>query len=114
MRDSGGFEGNGQTLRLLARLEAHTVNFGLDLCRRTLLGVLKYPVPYSKVSGHASGERQLDFRRASNWKPPKCSHDEEQEVVDWICSPFSQGDRDLRAKINPPDNDDMPPHKRGI
>lgn len=30
-REAGGFEGNGQTLRLLARLEAHTDGFGLDL-----------------------------------------------------------------------------------
>ena len=40
----GGFEANGQTLRLLTKLEAHTPKFGLDLTRRSLLGVIKYPV----------------------------------------------------------------------
>ncbi|MFB6260123.1 MAG: dGTPase, partial [Thiohalorhabdaceae bacterium] len=50
MHDAGGFEGNGQTLRLLGRLEAHTPGYGLDLSRRTLLGVLKYPAPYSRVA----------------------------------------------------------------
>ena len=47
MADYGGFEGNGQTLRILTRLESHTLENGLDLTRRTLLGVLKYPAPYS-------------------------------------------------------------------
>ena len=40
----GGFEANGQTLRQLTKLEAHTPKFGLDLTRRSLLGVIKYPV----------------------------------------------------------------------
>lgn len=44
MREHGGFEGNGQTLRILSKIEAHTPNYGLDLSRRVLLGVLKYPV----------------------------------------------------------------------
>ena len=49
MRDHGGFEGNGQTLRILSKLEAHTPNFGLDLTRRSLLSILKYPVSYSHL-----------------------------------------------------------------
>src|SRR6478609_9067568 len=36
MRDHGGFEGNGQTLRILARLEAFSANAGANLTRRTL------------------------------------------------------------------------------
>ncbi|HYD99181.1 MAG TPA: anti-phage deoxyguanosine triphosphatase [Alphaproteobacteria bacterium] len=81
MRDHGGFEGNGQTLRLLARLEAHTAGFGLDLARRTLLGVLKYPSPYSVL---AAPPGDAPFERQSAWKPPKCVHDEEAEVVEWV------------------------------
>lgn len=49
MRRNGGFEGNGQTLRLLSKLEAHTYGFGLDLTRRSLLGILKYPVAYERA-----------------------------------------------------------------
>ena len=49
MRDYGGFEGNGQTLRILSKLESHTPEYGLDLTRRNLLGVLKYPVSYSRL-----------------------------------------------------------------
>ena len=46
----GGFEANGQTLRQLTKLEAHTPQYGLDLTRRSLLGVIKYPVFYEEVS----------------------------------------------------------------
>src|SRR3546814_6886906 len=49
MRDHGGFEGNGQTLRILSKLELFSEGFGSNLTRRTLLGTLKYPVPYSKL-----------------------------------------------------------------
>src|SRR5690606_23967032 len=44
MLHAGGFEGNGQTLRIVAKLEPYTLQHGMDLSRRTLLGLLKYPV----------------------------------------------------------------------
>ena len=44
MRDHGGFEGNAQTLRLLTKVENSYGAYGLDLTRRALLGILKYPV----------------------------------------------------------------------
>ncbi len=96
MCKSGGFEGNGQTLRLLSRLEAHTKDFGLDLCRRTLLGILKYPVPYEAVARKHwpdSGPLQPHLVK-SEWKPPKCYLGTEQDVVDWILQPFSNEDRE--------------------
>lgn len=49
MRSDGGFEGNGQTLRILVRLEKFSAGAGANLTRRTLLGVLKYPAAYSVV-----------------------------------------------------------------
>jgi len=49
MENFGGFEGNGQTLRILTKLEKYTESQGMDLTRRSLLGVLKYPVTFSMV-----------------------------------------------------------------
>lgn len=45
MRASEGFEGNGQTLRILSKLEKFSQDSGADLTRRALLGTLKYPGP---------------------------------------------------------------------
>ena len=38
MLNYGGFEGNGQTFRIVGKLEPYTESGGMDLCRRTLLG----------------------------------------------------------------------------
>lgn len=43
MADAGGFEGNGQTLRLLSRPLDAAPEPGVNLTSRSLLGVLKYP-----------------------------------------------------------------------
>lgn len=95
MRDAGGFEGNGQTLRLLARTEAHTEGFGLDLTRRSLLGVLKYPVPYEAARRTRLAPPPLTLRqlKREDWKPPKCYMATEQDVVAWVLQPFSAADR---------------------
>ncbi|MBC8219797.1 MAG: dGTPase [Proteobacteria bacterium] len=96
MADYGGFEGNGQTLRILSLLESHTPENGLDLTRRTLLGVLKYPIPYSNLCRTSPPEvteksAHLNFQRT--WQPPKCFLDSEQEVFNWIIAPVSDTDK---------------------
>jgi dGTPase len=84
MRKFGGFEGNAQSLRILARLEKKVTEdpdgggvtergedqrHGLDLCMRTLAAVLKYdnPIPMSRrkkprehvTKGYYSSEKKL-------------------------------------------------------
>lgn len=99
MRDHGGFEGNGQTLRLLARLEAFSDHAGANLTRRSLLGVLKYPIPYSAAMNRglrpalAQG-LSLDCVDVAASTPPKCYLDGETEVVDWVLAPLSAEDRE--------------------
>lgn len=107
MRRHGGFEGNGHSLRLATDLEAYHPELGLDLTRRTLLGILKYPVPYSRVRraedlGEASSSESLN---RSLWKPPKCYLDTETDVVDWIFEPLSTSDRSRfqALKVEPTD-----------
>ena len=89
-----GFEGNGQTLRLLTHLEAHTEGYGLDLTRRTLLGVLKYPVKYSMArKRNLPRPQSLLEIKWSEWEPPKCYLDSEANWVEWILQPFPESDR---------------------
>ena len=83
MRTSGGFKGNGHTLRLLTRLEKYKrQGWGINPTRRLVLAILKYPIPYSAFdpAGFTS-------------KPPKCYFDEDSEVVHWALSGFDESDR---------------------
>lgn len=94
MRDQGGFESNGQTLRLLTKLENSYSPFGLDLTRRTLLGILKYPVAYS-VLNVPPVVSDVEAVNINAWIPPKCYLDEEQANVAWIFQPLNKKDKDL-------------------
>jgi dGTPase len=96
MRAHGGFEGNGQTLRLIARLEAHSGPFGLDLARRTLLGVLKYPRPRSSTPWPEEDSRDAPMF-AGDWRPVKSYFDADIPVVEWIMAPFTLAERALMA-----------------
>jgi len=109
MRKHGGFEGNGQTLRILSRLENFSANAGANLSRRTLLGVLKYPVAFSvaknpklkpKLLRGSSTLRIIDSKAS---KPPKCYHDAEQDVVDWILEPLAHEERTAFQSCDPKD-----------
>ncbi|MDO5667912.1 MAG: anti-phage deoxyguanosine triphosphatase [Alcaligenaceae bacterium] len=96
MRDFGGFEGNGQSLRILSRLDKYTENNGMNPTRRLLLGVLKYPLPYSAaVNNSAYGPLQEPLWRckAKLQLPPKCYLDTEKDIVDWILAPLSPDER---------------------
>jgi dGTPase len=103
MRNYGGFEGNGQTLRLLTKVENSYGGFGLDLTRRALLGVLKYPVRRSMVVAtkqppiHESIHKTI---KINDWLPPKAYFDCEQPEVDWLLSPFSDSDRALFQSLS--------------
>jgi dGTPase len=83
MRDFGGFEGNGQTFRIVGKLEPYTESGGMDLCRRTLLGLLKYPV------------LQPEQKPAGLHKPVKAIYREDAGLLDWVLAPLSNTDRDV-------------------
>lgn len=114
MRDSGGFEGNGQSLRILTRLESHTEGFGLDLTRRTLLGILKYPVMYETAVRKKDplAPENYSLLRAGDWKPPKCFLGSESAVVEWLLEPFSHSDREKFTQTSPPE--DQTKHAKSI
>ncbi|NPA71625.1 MAG: deoxyguanosinetriphosphate triphosphohydrolase family protein [Gammaproteobacteria bacterium] len=110
MRHYGGFEGNAQTLRILAKLGEYTAKNGLDLSRRTALGVMKYPAIYDDVTAsNPRYTRQLeeqqidDFRtlKMSRWAPPKSLYKEEKYLFDWVLEPFSEQDKALFTQLAP-------------
>ncbi|KZN63250.1 hypothetical protein N473_17635 [Pseudoalteromonas luteoviolacea CPMOR-1] len=113
MRDYGGFEGNGQTLRILGTLDKYLEGYGLNPTRRMLLGVLKYPAAYSSLLNDMAYEAKT--KETPNWlfkaakqKPPKCYHDDDEAIVEFILKPFSQEEREkFTASMEyKPKNDD--------
>ena len=96
MAPHGGFEGNGQSLRLLCRLESHTPGHGLNLARRTLLGILKYPVPLSQLQRTTLPETPRPSKRIrrQDWAPPKGYLDTEVSLVEWLLEPLEPEDRE--------------------
>ena len=97
MRDHGGFEGNGQTLRIVARLETFSEHYGMNLTRRTLLGLMKYPQLIEKLSKVIKPECANNFRqlKADDWHPPKGLYQDDQDIIDWVLAPLSTADRTL-------------------
>jgi dGTPase len=97
MRRHGGFEGNGQTFRILTRLEPYTPSWGMNLTRRTLLGIMKYPATHSQLfvdqqRPDIANHRQL---KPSEWPPVKGLFDDDKPIIDWVLSAFSEADRQL-------------------
>lgn len=117
MKDYGGFEGNGQTLRILSQLDKYTEEHGLDPTRRLLLGVLKYPVSYKTLVneaayGHSPTGVQNWLFKSSDYKPPKCYLDSEEDIVTFAMYPFEESDRKLFTSMNAGKNN--PSHNTAI
>lgn len=112
MREYGGFESNGQTLRLLTKLETSYHPFGLDLTRRTLLGIIKYPASYSALVVSPTLSLQKKVIKINAWVPPKCYLDEEQDEVDWILEPLSKNDKELFQTHVPANANEKPAHRK--
>lgn len=97
MRDHGGFEGNAQTFRIVTQLEPYTEHHGMNLSRRTLLGLIKYPSLISHVKATETPQpvkhqRQL---RAKDWTPAKGIYDHDKALFDWVLAPLSEHDQAL-------------------
>jgi dGTPase len=92
MQPYGGFEANAQTLRIVTQLEPYSEQHGMNLTRRTLLGLLKYPrlrrpsLPENRLA--ATPQPPL-----LPCKPLKALYEEEAACFEWILEPLSAGDR---------------------
>lgn len=102
MADFGGFEGNAQTLRIVAKLEPYSNGYGMNLTRRTLLGFIKYPqlidtLWHSKPNHHDEHR----FIQAHHWLPAKGLYGCDETIFEWILEPLSNCDRDLLTSHKP-------------
>ncbi len=90
MLKHGGFEGNGQTLRIITKLEKYSEGDCMNLTRRTILGILKYPATYKDIVNkdfYPQKKSKLSSNSvfvAKKFKPPKCYFDDEKQVLEWI------------------------------
>jgi dGTPase len=102
MRNHGGFEGNGQTFRIVARLEPFSEHHGMNLSRRTLLGLMKYPQTIEQLNNPESHTDIDNFRqlKASEWHPAKGLYCDDEDIINWLLTPLSASDKTLFQHIN--------------
>ncbi|WP_417666345.1 anti-phage deoxyguanosine triphosphatase [Pseudidiomarina sp.] len=96
MLGAGGFEGNGQTFRIVGKLEAYHPEHGMDLTRRSLLGLLKYPVLMPQLQAPKDLEHPGSL---AQWKPAKALFACDADLLDWVLDPLSSADRELFQAI---------------
>jgi dGTPase len=95
MRNHGGFEGNGQTFRIVTKLEPYTLAHGMNLSRRTLLGLVKYPNYIQTLNTKVSDNSPLPHRqiKASDWHPPKGLYQCDDDMFAWLIAPLTSEDK---------------------
>ncbi|HIF9235349.1 TPA: anti-phage deoxyguanosine triphosphatase [Photobacterium damselae] len=113
MHKHGGFEGNAQTFRIVTHLEPYTENLGMNLARRTLLGLIKYPALLSQTQPLVFPPEVPNFRRmkASEWHPAKGIYDDDKATFDWVLALLSDNDRSLFNQMRCGRIDDVTPLK---
>jgi dGTPase len=107
----GGFDSNAQSFRIVTRLEAKNRKYaGINLCRATLLGILKYPYERTAAAAGGSVDVHRDLRRVArpgsgdDWVAGRrFVYDDDQDLVRELLS--GTGVQLLRAT----DRDGTPP-----
>lgn len=96
MRNDGGFEGNAQTFRILTKLEPYTFDAGMNLTRRTLLGIIKYPtlLDVSSPQYHLflDSTTNHSYVNLNDWRPGKGLFRDDWTMFEWVLSPLSKKD----------------------
>ncbi|WP_114767433.1 anti-phage deoxyguanosine triphosphatase [Vibrio rhodolitus] len=101
MRDHGGFEGNAQTFRIVTQLEPYTEHFGMNLVRRTLLGLMKYPALISATQSAKRPQPVAHQRklRAKDWSPAKGIYDCDSDLFNWVLEPLGDEEKVLFSQM---------------
>lgn len=84
MKDSGGFEGNAQNLRLIHFLEMKHPQGGLNLTRATLDAITKYKILY---------------KDAKNKEIKKFMYDDQEKVIEWISEGGPKNTKSFECEI---------------
>ena len=95
MHEHGGFEGNGQTFRIVTQLEPYTAQYGMNLSRRSMLGLIKYPNFIDTLTNPAQcGKRPSSLRqvKASDWHPAKGLFRCDESLFNWLLEPLTATD----------------------
>jgi dGTPase len=102
MRNHGGFEGNGQTFRIVTKLEPYTAEHGMNLSRRTLLGLIKYPNYLSQLNQPPKEQDSVSHRevKASLWHPPKGLYGCDKVSFEWLLEGISDKDSQRFMQFN--------------
>lgn len=113
MREHGGFEGNAQSFRIVTQLEPYTENAGMNLTRRTLLGIIKYPALLDETAPRAP--KAIPDRRFINLHDVQTSKGlfrDDERFFNWVLEPLSAHDRKLFCSVVPSDNPELPNRTR--
>lgn len=97
MHEHGGFEGNGQTFRILTKLETYSPSDGMNLARRSLLGLIKYPNYIGVLTNHSlKTDKPKSHRlvKSKQWHPPKGLYLCDKKAFDWVLDPFCKNDQE--------------------
>ncbi len=98
----GGFEGNAQSFRIMTQLEPYTETAGMNLTRRTLLGVMKYPALLSQTSpiepAEMSEARHINLH---HFPQSKGIFDDNNHFFEWVLAPLSEKDRRQFCTVQP-------------
>jgi dGTPase len=101
MAEHGGFEGNGQTFRIVSKLEPYTQDFGMNLSRRSILGLVKYPNTIDELTNtQPTTETNHRKVKANSWYPPKGLYNDDMDRFNWLLEPLSQNDKALFCSFN--------------
>lgn len=105
MYQNGGFEGNAQTFRILSKLEPYTEQAGMNLTRRTLLGVMKYPIliphPTETVETEIAHAQKQPYINMEDWAVQKGIYLDDKDRFDWVLEPLSTEDKAHFTKMVP-------------
>lgn len=109
MREYGGFEGNAQSFRIVTQLEPYTENAGMNLTRRTLLGIIKYPALIDETAPRSPKIiTESRFINLHDVKTSKGLFRDDERFFDWVLDPLSAHDRQLFRSVVASENPELP------